>query len=146
MSNIKCEHISLAVYVSALQRKIDEVCRKIGFNDSKVEWHIYEPKIDGISKNNRVFQEVLIGRNGEDFAYTDVNKNEIWISTLSLKKGDNINSLIKQPFKSCNNERDFLAEVIIDEITHIQTGLNHGETQYDNQFLQNIKKYYSSLI
>ena len=143
MSNIKCEHISQVVHMSFLQSKIDEVCRKIAFNDSKVEWHIYEPKIDCISKNNRVFQEVLIGRNGEDYAYTDINKNEIWISMLSLKKGATINSLIKKPFKFCNNERDFLAEVIIDEITHIQTGLNHGSEVYDNRLIQNIRKYYS---
>ena len=48
MSNIKCEHISLAVYVSALQRKIDEVCRKIGFNDSNYFSNSFK-KITGIT-------------------------------------------------------------------------------------------------
>lgn len=142
MSNIKYKNSSHVLYVNILQKKIDKVCRRIGFDDSKVEWHIFEPKIDSISKTNSILQRILIGQKGENYGYTYISKNEIWISTWSLQKDNGINSITKHPFKSNENKEDFLADVIIDEITHIQTGLDHGCSQYDNQLMQNIVKYY----
>ncbi|HCW03139.1 MAG TPA: hypothetical protein DGK91_00520 [Clostridium sp.] len=131
----------LCDYKEILQKKIDIVCTKIGFNDSKIKWYIFNPKI-----RKTTIQNILVGMNGCDYGYCITDKNEIWISALSIQKCgsltayDKINSMIKLQKKA----DDFLANVIIDEITHIQTGSNHGQKDYDNKFIDNMRKYYLS--
>ena len=41
---------------------------------------------------------------------------------------------------------DSLANIIIDEITHIQTQSNHGTNKYDKKFGENLTLYYLNEI
>lgn len=144
MSNIQLESIGQAMilycdYKKVLQSKIDKVCSKIGFDDSKIQWLIYNPK-----SNKTSLAQILVGLNGEDYGYCNPNDNMIWISTLSIQKDAS-----SSPLKNYNNllklqkdTNDFLANVIIDEITHIQTKSNHGSAKYDDKFKDNVMRYY----
>ena len=128
-------------YKKILQSKIDSVCKKIGFDDSKIQRKIYNPKTNKISLN-----QMFVGLNGKDYGYCSPRENIICISTLSIQK-DASNSLLKKYNTLLRLEKDtddFLANVIIDEITHIQTQSNHGSLVYDKKFKDNVIKYYLS--
>ena len=43
---------------------------------------------------------------------------------------------------SKKNDCDSLENILIDEITHIQTRCDHGNPIYDNKHKENIQKYY----
>ncbi len=43
---------------------------------------------------------------------------------------------------SKKNKSDSLENILINEITHIQTRCNHGNPIYDNKHKENIQKYY----
>lgn len=146
VSNIEFETTGQAMilycdYKKILQSKIDSVCKKIGFDDSKIQWKIYDPKT-----NKTSLKQMFVGLNGEDYGYCNPRDNIICISTLSIQK-DASNSLLKKYNSLLRLEKDtddFLANVIIDEITHIQTQSNHGSSTYDNKFKDNVIKYYLS--
>ena len=144
MSNIQLESNGQAMilycdYKKVLQGKIDNVCQKIGFDDSKIQWKIYDSK-----SNKKSLTQMLVGLNGRDYGYCNPKDNIIWISMLSIQKDasnfmlKNYNNLLKLQ----KDTNDFLANVIIDEITHIQTQSNHGSSKYDDKFKDNVMKYY----
>lgn len=134
--------LPLADYQKILAQKIKEVCSKISFNHSTQTFHIYDPKF-GIPKT---IHDVLTGSNGNKYGYTDVKTWDIYISTLAIRNDmlfandkisrmfDNISGLKKRD--------DFLADVIIDEITHVQTHKDHGNKEYDKKWLENMNLYY----
>ena len=126
-----------------LKVKIISVCNKIGFDDSQVVWWIFDPTN---TSSNRIPNNLLIGKHGRDYGYCDFRSNEIWISTLALRKSMQEQNQRKRSHilgynKSCE---DFLADVIIDEITHLQTKSHHGTTCYINKYRDNHRLYYSS--
>lgn len=147
MSNIKLYKCDLqdkvlsSTYENTLKRKIAFVCKKINFNDSKIKWFIYRYNIF-----KHTCPPYINIENGNRFGYCDAANNTIWISILAInidlytaqqKKIDP--TLILNPCP-----RDYLAEIIIDEITHIQTQLDHGNSKYDKKLKDNLNKYYSS--
>ena len=146
MSNIEFETTGQAMilycdYKKILQSKINSVCQKIGFDDSKIQWKIYDPKT-----RKTPITQMFVGLNGEDYGYCNPRENIIFISTLSIQK-DASNALLKKYNTILRLEKDtdyFLANVIIDEVTHIQTQSNHGSSAYDNKFKDNTIKYYLS--
>ena len=56
--------------------KIRKVCKKIGFDDSKIRWVIYKPNKYELNAN-------LLSH---DFGFCILENNEIWISTLVIEK------------------------------------------------------------
>lgn len=85
MSVMKYENITQCIYVETLKNKINLVCKRIGFDDSKVIWHIYEPKQNNTMGENSILERILIGQKDERYGYTDIERKEIWIPTLSIK-------------------------------------------------------------
>lgn len=149
MSNIKYDFKNTAIlyvnYEEILEKKINSVCSKIGFDDSKITWFIFNPD-EQKSKNN--IGHIRIGYGGKDYGFCVPSENKIWISTLSIMKDRNASPLNIIHYRAKlpgMKEDDFLANVILDEITHIQTGYNHGSDEYDRKFQENVKKYYLSL-
>jgi hypothetical protein len=57
-----------------------------------------------------------------------------------------INKMRSQLKRLGDIEEDFLADVILDEITHIQTNCNHGSSKYDRKLQENAEKYYLPTI
>lgn len=151
MSNIKFDFKNTAIiqyadYEKILQKKIDSVCNKIGFNDSKIIWFIFDPKE---KERKNALNHIRIGMNGKDYGFCNPSENKIWISICSIMKDKDalpINRIRAQLKIPGRVEEDFLADVILDEITHIQTGCDHGSEEYDRKLQENAEKYYRSTI
>lgn len=144
MSNIRYDNNScnFANYQKILQAKITDICQKIAFDDAGVAWVIFDAKKN---YSNCINSSFLVGMRGCDYGFFDCKTDEIWISIDAIQRGfsatsitDKIPKLIPKPLK----KDDFLANVLLDEITHYQTRANHGTTKYDNKLQENIRKYY----
>lgn len=133
---------SLVDYSEILQRKITSICNSIGFNDSKITWVIYDPPKPNLSN---LTNKIRIGHNGLDYGFTLLTKNEIWISTSSIMKDVDL-PLASKIFKKPEDGNDFLARVILDEITHVQTDCDHGMDKYDRKLEENCRKYFGGHI
>ena len=143
MSTIKCDKSAgdgLLLFYGLLQQKIEIICERIGFDDSGVLWIIYDPRS---WYRNKIHCAVLAGTQGEDYGFAKISVNQIWISTRSILSSTCWPTtraaavLLQKSVK-----RDFLADVILDEITHIQTHCNHGDDAYERQWAINRIKYY----
>lgn len=133
----------IATYDAMLQMKISSVISKIGFDDSGVTWVIFDPE-----KNypNTIIGSLLFGTRGSDYGFYDETKNEIWISTKTIRSGCSEPIMAKRFYFSRNIssiQPDLLADVILDEITHFQTSADHGTSKYDNKLKANREKYYN---
>ena len=118
--------------------KIRKICKKIGFDDSKIRWVIYKPNKYEIKLNTNLLSY--------DFGFCILEKNEIWISTLAIEKERSNLTCEKSCVFPPKNESDSLENILIDEITHIQTRCDHGNPIYDNKHKENIQKYYQKGI
>lgn len=78
MGNIRFEKCSDPVYKKLLLDKIHKICKKIGFDDSKIRWVIYKSNKYEIKLNTNLLSN--------DFGFCILEKNEIWISTLAIEK------------------------------------------------------------
>lgn len=140
---------SIVLYVNykeILQKKINSVCGKIGFNDAKITWFIFDPNE---KERKNAFDYIRIGLNGKDYGFCIPAENKIWISTLSIMKDKDLSPInkIRSQLKIPGDiEEDFLADVILDEITHIQTNCDHGSSKYNRKLQENAEKYYLSTI
>ena len=136
-------------YHEILEDKINKVCDKIGFNDSDVTWFIFNPNELKCVDSRIPGQIIKYIYRGMDYGFCDLKKKEIWISTAAIMR-DYFQSLPNKMYSSFglsrSTEPDFLADVIIDEITHIQTGCDHGDQSYDMKLRENAIKYYIPLI
>ncbi len=149
VSNIEFDSKRTAIvmyvnYKEILQKKISSVCSKIGFDDAKITWLIFDPNE---KERKNAFDHIRIGMNGKDYGFCIPAENKIWISTLSIMKDKDsspINRIRSQLKIPRDVEEDFLADVIIDEITHIQTNCDHGNSKYDRKLQENAEKYYLS--
>ena len=152
MSNIKFDFNSTAIiqyvdYEKILQKKINSVCKKIGFDDSKITWIIFVPNE---KERKSLLNHIRIGLNGKDFGFCIPAEKKIWISTLSIMKDKEaalpINRIRDQLKIPEMVKEDFLADVILDEITHIQTNCDHGSDKYNRKLQENAEKYYLPTI
>ena len=160
------------MYQSYLSKKIKIVCSKIKFEKNDIKWIIYDPKITS-AKKSRLFlftsydpksltanpiEKSLIGTRGKDYGFCDPGNKEIYISILAIQGDLNGKNILKQINNNLNligktyklsgvtkNKRDFLADVILDEITHIVTKSNHGDDEYDETLERFRYIYYSKL-
>jgi len=148
MSNIQIKSTRQAMilycdYKVILQKKIECVCQKIGFDDSKVVWIVYDPRAEKKTEKTTI-AKMHIDLNGKDYGYCIPQQNQICISTLSIQKEYSVLKKYNNIIGMKKEADDFLAYVIIDEITHFQTESNHGNKKYDDKFLDNLQKYYLS--
>lgn len=133
-----------SIYKDVLMKKIEKVCQKTGFNDSDVKWIIFDPK----TKAQNVIERLHVGSKGKDYGFCYIDEKVISISTLSIQKAI-IPSIKKAAiYRGLPIFRydDFLANVILDEITHIQTKCNHEDPIYDKKLFDNLALYYLSPI
>ncbi len=136
-------------YKKVLESKIKFVCSKIKFSYERIKWIIFDPNISDIyGKKPNEIQKVLIGSNGHDYGACN-GKDINWISTLAIKR-DIQNNFSNEMYKNLNiiikKKYDFLANVILDELAHIATGCDHGNSQYDEKLKEFHKYYYGSFI
>ena len=136
----------IALYNTLLQEKITEVCRKIGFDDSRVSWVIFDAES---FYQNKITSSILVGTRGRDYGFFKTDTHEIWISTKAIQMTQaRSRSLLKTSMllNTPKHESDFLADVLLDEITHFQTGRDHGDVKYDRKLRENHDKYYCGYL
>ena len=131
-------------YKDELSEKIKLVCKKIDFCYKDIQWVIFDPRSKKITNP---IEQLSIGRRrkGRDYGYCDYNNKIIYISTLAIEKNINDNISYKKII-SIKNKQDFLADVILDEITHIVTKCDHGNPKYENQLNQFKQRYYRRIF
>lgn len=138
-------------YKKLLSDKIKSVCSKVGFSYNGIKWIIYKPKTSNIYCNNpEQFQKLLIDLKVNDYGFCVPQKRTIYISTLALENEYSVNSLLNGKLKQlsrlgfpAHNGKDLLANIILDEITHIATGgRNHGDAVYEEKFKELRNAYY----
>ena len=125
-----------------LMEKVREVSAKIGFDASKVTWRTY--------RNYRIGDPIshFTKKKVYNYGYCYPEKREVFIEEQlimnSLQSPKFFRAVFPELYRS--NDQVTLERVLIDEITHIQTGLDHGTTGYDKQFQFNWNKYFSNDI
>lgn len=138
--------VLLSGYLNCLSDKIKTVCSKIGFSYTGITWIVFDPAISDIYGNKPDnMQKIFIGRKGIDYGATN-GIDTIWISTLAISKDYSTFNTLKKLQQNIGifptNDKDFLAEVIIDELTHIATGCDHGTAKYDKKYAEFMNAYY----
>lgn len=118
------------VYKFVLQQKIAEVCKAIGFDDSDITWIIFDNRNFNLIKHTANYGwnlgELFTVNHGEDYGYCYPARNEIWISTFTLQQAAPAARKVYISSTPSICKRDILADVLIDEITHIQTQCDHN--------------------
>lgn len=128
------------LFFKVLQDKINIVCERIGFDDSGVLWIIFNP----VSRyRNTIHHAILGGSCGMDYGFTIPDMNQIWISTRAISSEKWLpTTKVMGDLLWKSASRDLLTDVILDEITHIQTGLDHGDEDYEYRLKVNVVKCY----
>lgn len=145
MSNIRYDDNSshMAGYKKLLQAKIYSVCQSIEFDDEGISWVIFDAKKaypDGI------IGSILVGSKGSDYGFFNPRTGEIWISIEAIQRGASVTSMVDTiAISMCKPSKrdDFLADVLLDEITHYQTRADHGTREYDDKLRENRRRYYN---
>lgn len=120
------------------------MCKALEFNDSDITWTILNNKGFNVNDYGASFcwnlEDLFVVKRGKDYGYCYPAKNEIWVSTLALRQ--NLYTLTKTttctPFPLWKN--DILADVLVDEITHIQTMRDHDDEYYNSKLKENRRK------
>ena len=102
----------------------DEPELVVSFDDSQISWVIFDAESFYSSK---IASSVLVGTRGRDYGFFVPDTHEIWISTKAIQMAQpKSTSLLKKSVlpNTVKQESDFLADVLLDEITHFQTGAN----------------------
>ncbi len=158
MSYVKCnETVKMGIpsyYCEVLRNKIRNVCYRIGFDDSNIKWIIFDPYIARLQEKENLLsigkleQDYLLARfeplKGGEIAHCNISRREIYISTKVVDEicSTQVNSRLLHPLRKV----DFPAEVIIHEITHIQTNRNHNDPKYIRKRDENERRYLSGGI
>lgn len=133
-------------YKLALQQKITEVCRAIGFDDSDITWTIFDNKDFYLRKHavsyGWTLEELFAVNRGADYGYCYPARNEIWVSILALQQVAYTPRNMPTGLASPLYKNDILADILIDEITHIQTRRDHDDICYEIKLKENKSKYY----
>ena len=136
-----------------LQNKIQSVLKRILETDSDIHWFIFdmynapimtesEKLISNISKDylGRNCLYKIIAEKNICKGFASPPCKSIWIYEGAIRTSI---SLFDSPFNSIfkPSRSDELADIIMDEIAHIRTCQNHGETLYDKK-LQNYRRLF----
>ena len=142
--NIRCDEgvMSLAIYNETLNNKLVEVANKTGANVKSVEWIIYEAekKVDLFNCST----PIRVTRYGEEYGFMPLGTQQAWISTRAIREA----TLVSGHFSnlSCFKEKsDILADIIIDELVHVETQKDHGTKEYDELHDSYCRKFYGSV-
>ena len=128
-------------FIETLNKKIDDICTKIGFDDSNIMWIIYTPK------TYTPLIDLICDYRESSYGYCCPSEKKIFISTEPIQDAIQKKLLFKCiPSSSYRKENDLLANVILDEITHIQTGCDHGNANYNKRHQKNRNLYYNDGI
>ena len=156
MSEIKCYYgqasgacLSLDNFIPTLQEYLNKVLSAIGESDAGITWYICEEKNlpdyprDPLTKLlNEAFSSMWNLQCGRSYIPT----KEIWISTAAIMTGTSrkMGSPVLNSVMPKRREPELLVDVILDELAHIKTGLDHGNPVYDGVLRDYRDRYYDN--
>ena len=138
----------MTIHERILEEAINDVCQRIGFNPNNVVWVIYS--VDDSNLIQSLVHNMLMNCSSQrknQWGYCKITEKAIYISTKAI-----IQSKYALPnkyalrFGEKRSTHDMLTDVLLDEITHIQTRCDHGSPAYDQQYQDNYCKYYGYKI
>lgn len=140
----------MTIHEEILEGAIKDVCRRIGFDPNTVMWVIY-------SVDNNMMQPLMsswlancISHQKNQWGYCGIGRNQkiVYISTKTINYSKYmLYALYALPnvffvdFRKEQMADDILTAVLLDEITHVQTGRDHGNPVYEQQYLYNYNRY-----
>lgn len=136
LSNITYDKgTNLIIYKVILQENIDLVLKNIGISDENIKWIIFD-EADFSSKQIPKNVPINILDQFGVFKYGLYNPatNEIRISTAAIRRATPIiNTFLYKNICISPERRNFLADVIMDELAHATTKKNHGDSIYEEK-------------
>ena len=75
------------------------------------------------------------------FACTDYKKNTVYIAEEAIILNYRNYASYAEAFLRSRSEKNELPYIIMDELVHIKTGLDHGDEVYDKQLYKYIQLY-----
>ena len=137
----------MTIYEGILEGAINDVCQRIGFDPNTVVWVIYS--VDDSKLIPPLVPDWLMNcdfRRKNQWGYCKIAEKAIYISTKAIIKSKYaIPNECSLSFGKRRSAHDMLTDVLLDEITHIQTRRDHGYPAYDQQYQNNYCKYYGSI-
>lgn len=133
--NIKFDSgAGLTMYSVVLEQALKDITKKIGVNAAGISWVIFDEKSFAEKKKAGYFQinisSFLMLQNYQ-YGLCYIDKKEIWISTTAIQSYS-LNSSMLLNYFAMKKQDILLVNVILDELAHIKTGKDHGNTRYDS--------------
>ena len=125
--------------IKTLAQQILHVCRKLDFDDSSVTWLIYDPLESTVCNPT---SKTDIGTHTDDYCHCDIDEKKIYISTFAIGLARILTDHDKCDRKSPVN--NILAELIIEEISKVQTCCSTYNNKVALKRRENIFKYYNT--
>lgn len=138
-----------SLYRTYLIETINRVLSKIGENSDDIKWIVFK-------KNNisdPLFCDNYFKNYGDKYfthkfkdGFCVIASKEVWISTHAINQSLNMNLLLTPSIKPFINKEsdDLLVNVILDELAHLKTKQNHGNSKYDMLLNTYHNKYYNA--
>ena len=134
----------LAMYRIVLEKAIHDVCEKLSLTPSpEITWIIFDSNRD-LSQLSPMEQMIVKSwqREGHEYGHCNPKSKKIWISTMAIESY-NIAAMPSIRIPGIKPVDCLLANVIMDELAHINTGRNHGDPVYDRELISYRSRYYS---
>lgn len=138
------EYPFFATYRTVLEKAIHDVSKKLSLTPSpEITWIIFDSNRD-LSQLSTMEQMIVKSRprKGHEYGYSDPKSKKIWISTMAIESY-NIAAIPSIKIPGIKPVDCLLANVIMDELAHINTGRNHGDPIYDRELMSYRSRYYS---
>lgn len=132
----------ISAYKSILQKTITGVLKKIEISDKGISWVIVEEEkfkeMARVSNTGKLLPIPSLVKEKHKYGCCDPKTKTIWISKEAIYTAPL--PVENQLLKKLLNQ---LVDVILDELAHIETGKNHGDSEYEAKLASFKKKYYS---
>lgn len=134
---------NFAIYGIILQKTIDDVLKRLGISDNGIKWIIFEEEK---YQKQSMIPSFALYRNYR-YGFCRISAKEIWISTSAIMKAPYYGwSDIMQISGISKKKDNFLANVIMDELSHIITKKDHGNKIYDDKLSYFRSIYYNDCL
>lgn len=149
--------LRLVDFEELLEKKIKKVAQRINIDISNAKWIIYdannfddgkckkESALDFLFANNKITKMMpQLKKCKYPWGFFNHKTGEIGISYQSIMRSAFDIPTEWQKFLPVKEKMkfDFLARVIIDELTHYLTGKGHDQPDYDKVFMQHMEMYF----
>lgn len=133
--------VEISAYKSILQRTITDILKKIAISDKGISWVIVEEEkfkeMDGVSDIDKLLPISPLIKEKYKYGRCNPKTNTIWISKAAIHTAPlPVENLLPKKYQNQ------LVDVILDELAHVETGKDHGDSEYEAKIASFREKYY----